>query len=333
MKISILPLALALSLTAFASNAALSVESAAAELKLTELAQTYSAERVLIVTGSDKANKFDALFIDMGVINQADLASPLAKMKKVNAFISDQKNLDENYLGFVADQSLVERIQKAWKNAKVIEDKDALAQLNAFIDKGYTTGYNLVRTDDKSGFNEDLMIRYGHSDIDHAIQLIYLMKREGFNPKVQLTPKTSAFVYLAEWGEPSYPVEKMASGKMVAMATEYNLDLEFKTKESKQKFMNLINQYAKKDAEDEKGLLIESWWQPFYRSYSKLEGYERLTETQVMINSYQADLMVLPENAKTQQQQVKQLAGEKSVKSNKVWVNPSFHRYMKGEHK
>ena len=333
MKISILPLATALLVTSFASNAALSVESAAAELKLTELAQTYSAERVLIVTGSDKANKFDALFIDMGVINQADLASPLAKMKKVNAFISDQKNLDENYLGFVADQSLVERIQKAWKNAKVIEDKDALAQLNAFIDKGYTTGYNLVRTDDKSGFNEDLMIRYGHSDIDHAIQLIYLMKREGFNPKVQLTPKTSAFVYLAEWGEPSYPVEKMASGKMVAMATEYNLDLEFKTKESKQKFMNLINQYAKKDAEDEKGLLIESWWQPFYRSYSKLEGYERLTETQVMINSYQADLMVLPENAKTQQQQVKQLAGEKSVKSNKVWVNPSFHRYMKGEHK
>ena len=333
MKISILPLATALLVTSFASNAALSVESAAAELKLTELAQTYSAERVLIVTGSDKANKFDALFIDMGVINQADLASPLAKMKKVNAFISDQKNLDENYLGFVADQSLVERIQKAWKNAKVIEDKDALAQLNTFIDKGYTTGYNLVRTDDKSGFNEDLMIRYGHSDIDHAIQLIYLMKREGFNPKVQLTPKTSAFVYLAEWGEPSYPVEKMASGKMVAMATEYNLDLEFKTKESKQKFMNLINQYAKKDAEDEKGLLIESWWQPFYRSYSKLEGYERLTETQVMINSYQADLMVLPENAKTQQQQVKQLAGEKSVKSNKVWVNPSFHRYMKGEHK
>ena len=57
------------------------------------------------------------------------------------------------------------------------------------------------------------MIRYGHNDIDHAAQLIYLLRREGFDPKVQLTPKSSAFLYLDEWGEADYPVTTLKSGK------------------------------------------------------------------------------------------------------------------------
>lgn len=333
MKNTILAVVIGLSLSSFGANAAITVAGAAKDLNLTELAQTYTPEQILAVTGNDKGNQFDALFIDIGVINQADLATPVAKMKKINAFIKDQNNLAENYLGYVNDNSLVERVKKAWQQAKAIDDKATLDVLNSLIDKGYTTGYNLVSLDDQSNFDADLSIKYGHSNIDHAVQLLYLMKREGFNPKVQFTPKTSAFIYLPEWGEPSYPVQQMPSGKTVAMATEYNLEFEFSSKASKEKFMDLINTYAKKDAENEQGLLIESWWQPFYRSYNKIDGYEVLAENRVMLNGYQADLMVLADQAKQQQQQIALQAGKENVTTHKVWVNPSFYRYMQGDFK
>ncbi|GLO64137.1 hypothetical protein MACH09_46450 [Vibrio sp. MACH09] len=334
MKRTILSSIFALSLlpvTSFASG--LTAEQAVNELKLQELAQTYSEKKIITATQSDKASRFDALLVDIGAISVADLSNSKVKSEKLGAFIKDQLDLSENYIGNLSDKNIVERIQKTWLTSEGVQDKAVINTLNSFIDQDFTTGYNLVDVKQMSNFNPELMIRYGHSDLTHAIQLVYLIKSEGFNPKVQFTPKSSAFVYLPEWGEPSYPVYTLESGKMVAVVKEYNLDFEFQTTEAKKDFMNLINQYAKKDSADEKGLIVESWWQPFYRSYTPMENYKVLIENQIKIGQYQADLMSLPEKAKSQAKKVQAAAKSYDVKSHKVWVNPSFYRYMQGDYK
>ena len=302
-------------------------------LKLNELALTYSQANIAKATGMHDAKQADALLVDMGVITASDLNNAEILTSKLQRFVNDQNDLSERYIGNVSDKNIVERIVKTWHNVSVIEDKKTLSLLNSFIDSGYTTGYNVINSQDDSHFNADLMLRYGHNNIQHAVQLLYLMKRENFDPKVQLTPKSSAFLYLPEWGEPQYAVTTLASGKMVSVVKEYNLDFEFQTLERKKDFMDLINKYAKKDSADQKGLIFESWWQPFYRSYTEMENYQILTENRVIIGDYQADLLSLPENAKKQEAQVREMANDFDVIATKVWVNPSFYRYMQGDFK
>jgi hypothetical protein len=302
-------------------------------LQLTELAQTYNQQKIIKSTGMQEASQSDALLIDMGVITQADLSNKAILSDKLTAFVKDQNDLSEHYIGNVYDKNIAERIKKAWLESTVLDDPTPLSLLNSFIDKGLTTGYNVINKADQSHFNNELMIRYGHNNIQHAIQLLYLMKSEHFNPKVQLIPKSSAFLYLPEWGHADYPVMTLESGKMVAVVKEYNLDFEFESVERKQSFMKLIDQYAKKDSAEEQGLIFDAWWQPFYRSYTEMENYIVLTENRIDIGDYQADLMVLPEEAEKQQQGLNALSGKDKVSSEKVWVNPSFYRYMIGESK
>ncbi|WED27279.1 hypothetical protein L3V77_03315 [Vibrio sp. DW001] len=326
--------AIILALFPLASHASdMTTGKAVEALNLSELALTYSQEKIVKVTGISDATQADALLIDMNVIKPSDLGQTKTLSDKLNHFVEDQIDQSERYIGNVSDKNIVERVSKTWNNSTVIDDKKTLSLLNSFIDNGLTTGYNVVDTLDESNFNQSMMIRYGHNNIQHAIQLLYLMKSEGFDPKVQLTPKSSAFLYLPEWGEPTYPVTTLESGKMVSVVKEYNLDFEFQTQERKESFMDLINQYAKKDSADEKGLLFESWWQPFYRSYTEMADYKVLTENRVIIDHYQADLMSLPEKAKDQEKQVRAMAENYDVVATKVWVNPSFYRYMLGEFK
>ncbi|MGF1764717.1 hypothetical protein [Aliivibrio kagoshimensis] len=334
MKLKLIRTAIIIALFPLSSHAAeMTTEKAVDALNLNELALTYSQEKIVKATGISDAKQADALLIDMGVITAKELDQKEALSSKLSAFVTDQNDQSERYIGNVSDTNLVERVVKTWNDSSVIEDNKTLNLLNSFIDNGYTTGYNVIDTQDDSNFNPDLMIRYGHNNIQHAVQLLYLMKSESFNPKVQLTPKSSAFLYLPEWGEPNYPVMTLESGKMVSVVKEYNLDFEFQTAERKKSFMDLINQYAKKDSAEEKGLIFESWWQPFYRSYTEMADYKVLTENRVVMGDYQADLMSLPETAEKQEEQVRSMADNYDVVPTKVWVNPSFYRYMLGEFK
>ena len=334
MKRKLIGTAITLALFSMVANAnEMTTAQAVDALKLNELVLTYTQANIVKATGMNDAKQADALLVDMGVITVSDLNNAEILTSKLQHFVNDQNDLSERYIGNVSDKNIVERIVKTWHNTSVIEDKKTLSLLNSFIDNGYTTGYNVINRQDDSHFNADLMLRYGHNNIQHAVQLLYLMKRENFDPKVQLTPKSSAFLYLPEWGEPQYAVTTLASGKMVSVVKEYNLDFEFQTLERKKDFMDLINKYAKKDSTDEQGLIFESWWQPFYRSYTEMENYQVLTENRVIIGDYQADLLSLPENAKKQEAQVREMANDFDVIATKVWVNPSFYRYMQGDFK
>ena len=54
--------------------------------------------------------------------------------------------------------------------------------------------------------------------------------------------------------------------------------LAFDSERERDTFQTLITKYAKKDSENERSLLRESWWQPFCRSSERLPGYQQLTE-------------------------------------------------------
>ena len=118
---------------------------------------------------------------------------------------------------------------------------------------------------------------YGHNDIIHASQIIGLLKGEGIDAKIQLETKTSAFIYLPEWGESSYVTTRMPNGTIIAHPLEYDLKLQFDSQQDKEKFFELIDKYAKKDEEDQEGLLYESWWQPFIQT-EKVAGYKMLID-------------------------------------------------------
>lgn len=102
---------------------------------------------------------------------------------------------------------------------------------------------------------------------------------------------------------------------MVAMSQECYLYLAFDSERERDTFQTLITEYAKKDSENERGLLRESWWQPFYLSSEQLSGYQQLTEHTVTANGFTAD---------------ESLA---SVLRKPMWVNPSFYHYMLGDFK
>ncbi len=86
-----------------------------------------------------------------------------------------------------------------------------------------------------------------------------------------------------------------------------------------------------KDDENEKGLLHESWWQPFIQT-EKVDGYEMLIDNIVSDNRYDAHVLTLPEKSKPL---VEELSKNKNirVKTKEVWVNPAFFRFMLGEYK
>ena len=242
--------------------------------------------------------------------------------KKLEAFITDYLDTKENYIGNISDKNIIERVYNKWNRGNIIKNSELSSTLNEVLRKGLTTGYNIKIKDDYAGFNEKTSVSYGHNDIIHASQIIGLMKSENLDAKVQLELKTSAFIYLPEWGESSYAVSKMDDGTIIAHPLEYDLKLQFENEKDKEKFFNLIEKYAKKDSEDEQGLLHESWWQPFIQT-EKTAGYEMLIDNIASDGKYDAHMLTLPDKSSAL---VKELSKNKNIKvtTKKVWVNPSF---------
>jgi len=95
-----------------------------------------------------------------------------------------------------------------------------------------------------------LSITYGHSDFKHALQLVGLLRSEKIKAKIQFEPKTSAFIYLKEWGEPGesdlYEVVEIENGNYIEYAKEYDLAFEFASAADKNRFDKIILSYARK---------------------------------------------------------------------------------------
>ncbi|WJQ79178.1 hypothetical protein [Brevibacillus brevis] len=333
---------------------AVSAAAKAAELK--ELGYTYSEEKVATAlkkagisykkggTLTLQAAQELAVAVDTGLVSAnalksasvegavtAELASQL--LAKVAEFHGSAKN----YLGTIADEEIFGKLAQAWNESQIIK----AGELQELVDKGLKqnliTGYNLKDAAFDPHFDPQRTITYGHSDIAHAIQLIGLLKSEGVDAKVQFEPKTSAFIYLKEWGEPvqtaDYQVVQIENGNYIAYAKEYDLSLEFDSVEAKKKFQPLVLKYAKRDQEDMTGLLKASWWQPLYHSRTELADYAVITNNVLKDGRYVVQSFSLNEESPKVVEGFQKLNAKVKVETYKFWVDQPFFNYLNGESK
>ena len=309
------------------------------ELDMVELANTYPKEKVesnLKGYKKLKKEKFEdlskkAVLVDLGAIEVEDLNNSKNIEEILRAYVADYKDTSENSLGNISDKGIIERINKKYSTFKVIERNSLLDSLNTALSKGLTTGYNVKRIDTYANFNPELTLTYGHNGIKHAGQLIALMKSEGIDAKVQIEPKTSAYLHMPDWGEPATPNIVMKNGQVVITPLEYDLKFEFENKDKKVRFIKAVEKYAKKDEADEKGLIYDSWWQPFMQT-EKVDGFHKLIVNIASQGEYEAFVLTLPEKSDAL---IKELAKNKNLKlkTKEIYVNPSFYRFMLGEYK
>ncbi len=336
MKKKVLLGSLLLSLSLFAKDI---YNESLKEMNMYELSNTYSKEKIEKSLKGYKNLKKESLeelsqkavLVDIGALNVADLNTPINIEDKLNLYVADFKDMSENSLGDISDKGIIERINKKYSTFKTIEKNSLIDTLNIALSKGLTTGYNVKIRDTYANFNPELTLTYGHNGIKHADQLIALMKSEGIDAKVQIEPKTSAYLHMPEWGEPATPNIVMNNGQIVITPLEYDLQFEFKNKEDKIKFVEIIKKYAKKDEVDEKGLIYDSWWQPFMQT-EKIDGFQKLTVNIASQGEYDAYILTLPEKSDAL---IKELAKNKNLKlkTKEIYVNPSFYRFMLGEYK
>lgn len=166
----------------------------------------------------------------------------------------------KHYIGTTSDDDIFRKINDAWHTEDLISSTDLRSVFDEALKKNLITGYNLKDSRFDANFDPKQSLTYGHSDIKHAIQLIGLLRSENIQAKVQLEPKTSAFIYLKEWGEPTqtedYQVVQIENGNFIAYAKEYDIEFEFDNAEQKNKFQQIVLQYAKRTVKTRKDLSI-----------------------------------------------------------------------------
>jgi hypothetical protein len=333
---------------------ALSAAVKAAELK--ELAYTYSEEKVAAawkkagwtytkngVVPHQAAQELAAAF-DSGLVAPAalegvtaDAATTADLAYQLLGKVAEFHGQTQNALGYLSDDDIVGKLVQAWNESQIIRAEDLQKVVDEGLKQNLITGYNLKDTRFDPHFDPERTITYGHSDIVHAIQLIGLLRSEGIQAKVQLEPKTSAFVYRKEWGEPvqteDYRVVPIDNGNHIAYAKEYDLSFEFASVEEKQRFQPLIFRYAKRNQEDVTGLLKGSWWQPLYYSLTKLEDYPVITNHVLKDGRFLAQTFSLNEQSAQVIAGLKKINPSVQIATYQFWVDQPFYQYLKGEYK
>ena len=145
--------------------------------------------------------------------------------------------------------------------------------------------------------------------------------------------KQSAFLYRDDWGPPGRTLPLLDNGQKYIDQLEYDLFFEFEQRTDIEKFAQIIDRYAKKDHADETGLIIDAWWQPFYRTFTPFERGRKLTVLLVTWNGYRANLMSIPSLAAGKLQALRELDAEWQITPIDIWVNPGFYRNQEGKHK
>lgn len=281
-----------------------------------------------------------AAAVDTGLVSsdfQADAAASPSFANDLLGKILTFNGQYKHYIGTTSDDDIFRKINDAWHTEDIISSTDLRAVFDEALKKNLITGYNLKDSRFDANFDPKQSLTYGHSDIKHAIQLIGLLRSENIQAKVQLEPKTSAFIYLKEWGEPiqteDYQVVQIENGNFIAYAKEYDIEFEFDNAEQKNKFQQIVLQYAKKNSEDQKGLIYSSWWQPLYYSLSELKDYKVISNNKVSKGHYYAQSFSLSDKSDEVVAGLKKINPSLNVDSYKFWVDEPFYNYLLGDFK
>ncbi|WP_411346894.1 hypothetical protein ACE3MZ_22540 [Paenibacillus sp. WLX1005] len=241
----------------------------------------------------------------------------------------------KNEIGRSSDSDIYEKLYSAYRTADLIEAPELRSIVDQALRNNLVTGYNLKDSRFDSNFIDNLTLTYGHDDIKHAVQLIGLLRSEHIDADVQFQPKTSAFIYLKEWGTPKetpdYKVTQIDNGNYIAYAKEYDIQFEFNTTADKERFNTIISTYAKKNSNTTTPLIYSSWWQPLYYSPTELSGYPVISNTKITLGHYYAQSFSLKDQASNIRDGFRKLAPDADISGYDFWVDQPFFNYLNGE--
>jgi len=320
-------------------------------VNLDELALTFSKDKTDAVLANIKsvsaelplvqrqelATALDGGLVDSSFLEAYSLSAPVSadSASYLLGQILELTGQYKHYIGLVSDVDIYNRLVYTWQSFDQVLAPELQQPANALIRKGVITGYNLKRTSLNANFDPQLTIVYGHANIDHARQLIALLRSEGLEAKVQLEPKTSAYLYLAAWGKPTvspeFQVEALDDGNYIAYAKEYDLDFEFNTQENRNRFDTIIKTYAKKNSDDQPGLILGSWRQPLYSSRVTVPDYIEVKNNVVYTGEFYLQSFSLPEKSDAIISSFKADYTDGKVDVWDLWVNEAFHNYLLGK--
>ena len=329
-----------------------------------ELAMTYKDSKVeerLYFEGLDEPEEngaYIATALDAGLISNAEARQyienkPVTKEMAVSLLlqVADANGLGQNYLGYSDDENIDAKLENAWKSFFIYDDEVLSSIGEKIVENKITTGYNLKNEAYNANFLPELTLQYGHSDIKHAHQLVALLNSENIYAKVQLEPKVSIYEYLLEWGPipestKTYQVKKFSDDLYLVYALEYDLQLEFETKEDRNAFHSVIETYAKKydeNKDDMTGLIYGAWWQPLYSTTASTmneEEYKEIKDYIVTHDNYSIHTFCLLEDETKVEKNLKQALKEEikkeenelQLESKTRYVNNAFYRYLQGDY-
>ncbi len=320
-------------------------------VNLDELALTYSkdkADSVLANISSvsaelplaqrqELATALDGGLVDGAFLETYDLSAPVSanSASYLLGQILELTGQYKHYIGLVTDADIYNRLVYTWQSFDQVLAPELQQPANALILMGVITGYNLKRTSLNANFDPKLTIVYGHANIDHVRQLIALLRSEGLDAKVQLEPKTSAYLYLAEWGKPTvspeFQVEALDDGNYIAYAKELDLDFEFNTQEDRNRFDLIIKTYAKRNSDDVTGLILGSWRQPLYSSRVTIPDYIQVKNNVVYTGEFYLQSFSFTEKSDAIVSSFKDNYPDGKVEDWNLWVNEAFHNYLLGK--
>ena len=244
----------------------------------------------------------------------------------------------KRYIGWVSDANILNELLNAYQASGIVKAPELQAIGDRALEENLITGYTIRDSRYESNFIDELTITYAHADIRHALQLIALLRSEGIDAKVQYEPRTSAFVYLKEWGEPGeseyYEVRQIANGNYIEYAKEYELIFEFRSAADRDRFDGIILQYAKKNEADQPGLIYGSWWQPLYYSIVRPAGdYKEIANNKLSDGRYYLESFSLVEQADDVAEAFQTDEPGIAYSTYTFWTNAAFYRYLNGESK
>jgi len=267
-----------------------------------------------------------ALLVAMNVVSAEELAAP--NLEKI---LNNWRKalIHKDFQGSLGELALIDRLALPLDYTDLLAEEQLLGVLADGLTKGLLTGYDLRRKDVYGGFTPGHTLIYSHSSPLHLQQLATLLSAYGIEARMYVTPKVSAFLFREGWGEPGQNVRTLPGGTRVLNGRELAVLFEFSSAKTRAEFHSLILRYAKKDQQDEAGLIANSWWQPFYYSDRPLDGFPSISLVIVSSDSHEATLTVLHER----EDSVVAAVSERGfpVRVEKVWVNPAFFRFLKGD--
>jgi hypothetical protein len=310
------------------------VKKSLAKLKLNWKAEAYSSKSAQQLAAAVDTGLLTADYYGLIKNNSAATSSLSAVLL---GKVLEVKGHYKHYIGNSSDSDIYAKLNDAYATSDIIKSPELQKIVDEALKQDLVTGYNLKDTRYDSNFVDSLSIVYGHSELKHALQLIGLLRSEGISAKVQLEPKTSAFIYLKEWGDPGvsdlYEVVQIENGNYIEYAKEYDIAFEFNTTSDKAKFDQIVLQFAKKNEDKQLGLIYGSWWQPLYYSLTELTNYKKISNNKIVKGHYYAQSFSLKEKSAKVTSGFKKLDPTVNVINYDFWVDGPFFNYLNGESK